>query len=80
MYLLKFEPTVVSNLAILVILIFFEIHHINALRRQFARTVRTPANIEAVAANVRENLLTSTRHRSQELNISRPILGSWFKS
>jgi len=38
------------------------------------RTVRTPENIAAVAESVREHQSTSTRHRSQELNISRTSL------
>lgn len=47
---------------------------VDAPRRERARTVRTPEHIEAVAESVRENPSTSTRHRSQELNISRTSL------
>ena len=47
---------------------------VDAPTRQRARTLRTPENIDAVAASVRENPSTSTRHRSQELNISRTSL------
>ncbi len=37
-------------------------------------TKRTPENVDAVAENVRESPGTSTRHRAQELNISRTTL------
>ncbi|RYE12003.1 MAG: DUF4817 domain-containing protein [Sphingobacteriaceae bacterium] len=37
-------------------------------------TVRTPETVQAVAENVRESPSTSTRHRSQELDISRTTL------
>ena len=40
-----------------------------APRREHARTVRASENIAAVAEIVREDLATSTRYRSQELNI-----------
>ena len=39
-------------------------------RREKARTVRTPENIEAAAEGVHENPSPSARHCSQELNIS----------
>ena len=42
--------------------------------RERERTVRTTDNIAAVAASVHESPGTSTRHRSQELNISRTSL------
>lgn len=42
--------------------------------RSRSRTVRTAETIAAVAENVRENPSTSTRHRSQELDISRTSL------
>lgn len=41
---------------------------------QHARPVRTPENVASVSASVRERPSTSTRHRSQELNISRTTL------
>ena len=44
---------------------------IDMVRREHTSIVTTPENIVAVAQSVRENLSTSTRHRSQELNISR---------
>ena len=42
--------------------------------RSRARPVRSIENIAAVAESVRDNPSTSTRHRSQELNISRTSL------
>lgn len=42
--------------------------------RSRTRTVRTTENIAAVAQSVQEEPSTSTRHRSQELNISRTSL------
>jgi len=42
--------------------------------RSHTRPVRSTENIAAVAQNVLEQLLTSTRHRSQNLNILRTSL------
>ena len=45
---------------------------VNALRLRRAHIVRTPDNFKAVVESVHKYM--STRHRSQELNISRTSL------
>ena len=47
---------------------------VNTPRRDHARTVLTPENIEALFDSVRESLINITHHRSHELNISRTSL------